>query len=219
MACSMAFRMSGTRSFVALRCQGWTACSTASVCTVHSALQLQSRRRAATVALVTNSNKCFGDEPLHCCSSSATVWDRYLHAIERQQRPTVSEKLLCHGMRRRLQRREPVHLCRLHGTQLHRNPSLQQSTRQLQQAAPMLQRTAHTRKKYSEPKCCDKQTALLLCLHRYNTQCSVNLTTRNIGLPALVDRGAGWRFVIVITQRAEAQAACSPHSVCTRCNR
>ncbi len=140
-----------------------------------------------------------------------TVRDRYLHAIERQQRPTVSEKLLCHGMRRRLQRREPAHLCKLTGTQIHLIHRCG-SRRQLQQTALMLQRTAHTRKTYSNPKVL-RQTdsvAALLAQIQYANAAGTLQHYSNVGLPALVDRGAGGRFVIVITQRAEAQAACSP---------
>ena len=95
----------------------WTALNPQRGCSAYS----------AAVRSTCDCCKWLGDEPLHRCSS-ATGIDRYLHAIERQQRPTVSEKLLCHGMRRRLQRREPVHLCKLHGTQIHRNASLQQSS-------------------------------------------------------------------------------------------
>ncbi len=92
------------------------------------------------------------------------------------------------------------------------------SRRQLQQTALIVQRTAHTRKTYSNPKVLRQTDSVAALLAQIQYAMQLNLTTRNIGLPALVDRGAGWRFVIVITQRAEAQAACSPHSVCTRCN-
>jgi hypothetical protein len=86
------------------------------------------------------------------------------------------------------------------------------SRRQLQQTALMLQRTAHTRKTYSNPKVLrqtDRVAALLAQLQYANAAGTLQHYS-NVGLPALVDRGAGGRFVIVITQRAEAQAACSP---------